>query len=75
MDEVHDPYAALRHRDYRYLLGGGVLASMGTQMQAVAVGWELYERTDSHRAWGWSAWCSSCRCSSVAAGRARGRPL
>jgi MFS family permease len=47
MQEAHEPYAALRHRDYRYLLGGSVLASLGTQMQSVAVGWELYQRTNS----------------------------
>jgi MFS family permease len=43
----HDAYAALRQRDYRHLLGGGVLASIGAEVQAVAVGWELYERTRS----------------------------
>jgi MFS family permease len=45
MPEPHDPYAALRHRDYRRLLGGSIIASIGAQMQAVAVGWELYEHT------------------------------
>ncbi len=44
---AHDPYAALRHRDYRHLLSGGVLSSLGGEVQAVAVGWELYERTRS----------------------------
>jgi MFS family permease len=43
--ETHDPYAALRQRDYRLLLSGGVLASVGAEMQAFAVGWELYQRT------------------------------
>ena len=47
MQDVHDPYAALRHRDYRRLLSGSMLASVGTQMQGVAVGWELYRRTGS----------------------------
>src|ERR1700722_4181348 len=42
---MHDPYAALRSRDYRHLLGGGVLASIGGEIQAVAVSWELWERT------------------------------
>jgi MFS family permease len=45
--EPHDPYAALRHRDYRLLLAGIVLASFGSEMMAVVVGWELYERTGS----------------------------
>ncbi len=51
--EPHDPYGALRHRDYRRLLAGSILASFGTQMQSVAVGWELYERTDSAEALGY----------------------
>jgi len=43
----HDPYAALRSRDYCLLLAGTVLASVGSEMQAVAVGWELWQRTGS----------------------------
>lgn len=41
----HDPYAALRHRSYRLFALGSSAASFGAQMQSVAVGWELYERT------------------------------
>jgi MFS family permease len=47
MPEPHDPYAALRSHDFRLLLAGTFLASVGTQMASVAVGWELYERTNS----------------------------
>ena len=47
-----DPYAALRFPDFRRFLGGHVLASMGLQMQTVAVGWYLYERTGSALALG-----------------------
>jgi MFS family permease len=47
MSPAHDPYAALRHRDYRLLLAAGVLASVGGEIQATAVGWELYVRTGS----------------------------
>jgi MFS family permease len=47
MASTHDPYGALRYRDYRCLLGGSVLASVGGEVLAVAVGWELYERTGS----------------------------
>lgn len=43
----HDPYAALRLGGYRRLLGGGILAALGTEAQAVAVGWDLYSRTRS----------------------------
>jgi MFS family permease len=45
MSEAHDPYAALRYRDYRLLLSAGVLTSIGSEVQATAVGWEIYERT------------------------------
>lgn len=49
---MHDPYAPLRHPDVRRLLGGSMLATIGHEMQAVAVGWELYERTGSALALG-----------------------
>ena len=45
MPGTHDAYAALRFDGYRRLLCGGVLAAVGAEMQAVAVGWELYDRT------------------------------
>src|SRR3954469_8519908 len=52
MSDEHDPYEALRYPDYRRLLTGNMLASIGTEMQAVAVGWELYDRTGSASALG-----------------------
>lgn len=52
MEATHDPYTALRVADFRRLLTGNMLASIGTQMQSVAVGWELYHRTDSASALG-----------------------
>src|SRR4051812_21431060 len=52
MADEHDPYEALRYPDYRRLLTGNMLASVGTEMQAVAVGWELYDRTGSASALG-----------------------
>jgi MFS family permease len=44
MHESHDPYGALKQPDYRRLLAGNILASLGAEMQAVAVGWEIYQR-------------------------------
>ncbi len=41
----HDPYGALRFRDYRFLLSGTFIANLGMQMQTVGVGWEVYART------------------------------
>ena len=49
----HDPYAALRVRNYRFFLIGNLVANLGSQMLTVAVGWELYERTGSAMALGW----------------------
>lgn len=43
----HDSYAALRSPNYRRYASGFTIASIGLQMQSVAVGWELYERTNS----------------------------
>jgi len=48
----HDPYQALRFRDFRLFLAGGSLAQLGGQMLSLAVGWELYERTNSALALG-----------------------
>ncbi len=45
MAESHNPYAALRSRDFQFLLAGGILVGVGTETQAVAVGWELYRLT------------------------------
>jgi MFS family permease len=52
MPAAHDPYEALRHRDFRLLLPGSLLASVGSEMQNMAVGWELYQRTGSAMALG-----------------------
>jgi MFS family permease len=49
---VHDPYAVLRNRDLILYLVGRFVASLGQQMLTVAVGWELYERTNSALALG-----------------------
>ncbi|BAZ83520.1 MAG: MFS transporter [Sphaerospermopsis kisseleviana] len=49
---AHDPFAAMRFRDYRLFTIGRVLLFTGGQMQTVAIGWELYERTNSPMALG-----------------------
>jgi MFS family permease len=41
----HDPYAALRFRDFRFLLAGQFLTAFGTQMVSFGIGWELWLRT------------------------------
>ena len=41
----HDPYAALRFGDFRSYLLGWFIALVGTRMQSVAIGWEMYQRT------------------------------
>lgn len=47
-----DPYAALRFRDFRLLLIGRFLTSLGDQMVSFAIGWELWLRTNSTLALG-----------------------
>jgi MFS family permease len=49
---LHDPYAALRIPDFRRLLAAAMLATIAAEMQNVALGWELYERTRSPLALG-----------------------
>src|SRR5437764_1267146 len=48
----HDPYAAFRIADFRRYMLAGTISTIGGQMQSVAVGWELYERTRSATALG-----------------------
>jgi len=50
----HDPYRALREAGFRRYLVGNLIGTLGLQMQAVAVGWELYERTHSALALGFT---------------------
>ena len=45
--DVHDPYAAFRVPDFRRLLPAWAASSIGGEIQAVAIGWELYKRTGS----------------------------
>ncbi len=42
-----DRHAVLRIRDFRLYLSGRFIASFGQQMLGTAVGWELFERTNS----------------------------
>ena len=44
---THDPYAPLRLPAYRRYITGNTVLMIGQQMQKVAVGWEIYERTGS----------------------------
>ncbi len=47
-----DPYAVLRNRDFAFYLVGRFVAALGQQMLTVALGWELYKRTNSALALG-----------------------
>jgi MFS family permease len=48
----HDPYAAFRSRGFRFFTSGNLLSILGRQMLAVAVEWEIYQRTHSATALG-----------------------
>jgi len=43
---AQDAYAAWRYPSFRKLLLGRMVFLMGTQAQAMALGWEIYNRTD-----------------------------
>src|SRR3954449_2378007 len=47
MTRGHDTYAAFRIADFRHYMLASMISTVGVQMQSVAVGWELYERTGS----------------------------
>ncbi len=51
-NQHHDPYAALRFRDFRLFLIGRFITSFGNQMVSFAIGWELWLRTHSELALG-----------------------
>lgn len=53
MQDAHDPYAALRHRDFSLLLSSNVLAAMCAEMQFTVVEWEIYQRTKSYEMMGY----------------------
>ena len=48
----HDPYAALRYRDFRLLEAGRFITTFGSEMLTFAIGWELWIRTNSALALG-----------------------
>ncbi|HEY7182362.1 MAG TPA: MFS transporter [Blastocatellia bacterium] len=50
--EKRDAYAALRLGDFRLFLSGHLLSTLCIQMQTTAVGWQLYEKTNSELALG-----------------------
>ncbi len=43
--QSHDPWAALRYRDFQLVVLSRFTASLGERMVTVALGWEIYERT------------------------------
>ncbi len=49
---AHDPYLALRYGDFRLLVIGRFIVTLGNQALDVAIGWELYARTHSALALG-----------------------
>ena len=51
----HDPYAALRVRDFRLYIVGNFLSITGLYMQTTAVLWEIHRRTASDLSLGQSA--------------------
>lgn len=48
----HDPYRALRSPNFLFYIIGSFIFLLGQDMMTVAIGWELYERTNSPLALG-----------------------
>ncbi len=46
-NRIHDPHAAFRVPGFSRLLVGSALMHIGCAAQSVAIGWEMYTRTDS----------------------------
>lgn len=44
--EKHDPFAALRNKEFKFYLANRFFLTLGIQMQTVIVGWQVYELTD-----------------------------
>ncbi len=51
--EDHDPYAAWRSRDFVLYSAAFFVSVIGGQIMTVAVGWEVYKRTNSAMSLGW----------------------
>src|SRR5215207_5512785 len=43
--QPHDAYAALRHREFRWYIVSLFAMVVGSQLQAVVVGWQVYKLT------------------------------
>jgi hypothetical protein len=41
----HEAFAVLKIRDFRWLVLGRLLGTIGIQIQGMAVGWQIYELT------------------------------
>ena len=54
MQDAHDPYAALRQRDFRLLLSSNLLGAMSSEVQFTIVEWEIFERTGSYELMGYA---------------------
>lgn len=47
MQKKISPFSSLKFKDYRLFWWGGILSEVGSQMQMVAINWQLYELTNS----------------------------
>ncbi len=45
MQKNHDPFEALRFRDFRFFLSGKLLLTIALQMQAIVASWMIYDQT------------------------------
>jgi len=53
--QEHDPYLAMRQRNYRLYIFGSIFTMIGARIQGIAIAWEVYQRTDEPFALGLTA--------------------
>lgn len=53
--QQHDPYLAMRQRNYRLYLLGAIFTMIGMRIQGIAIAWEIYNRTNEAFALGLTA--------------------
>lgn len=56
IEQRHDPYLALRSRNYLLFTVGSLVAGIANQMQNVAVGWDIYNRVREYGGVAEGAW-------------------
>ena len=44
-DKLHDPYAAIRFKEFRFFISGKLLLTIAVLMQEIVASWMIYDQT------------------------------